>query len=908
MPETWKIGQSANISFFTYKDMLNHELKDEIVKKEENVILKNEKGNEQILAWNKIPIVDGYVITSIGTKEILNSFAGIHYINFYSSLILLTITFFISLLFSRMIIKPVYQVKKAMDLLRQGIFPKKLKIDRNDEYGSIKRSVNEVVKSMQKLTSFANHIGQGNFNSHFQPTSEKDMLGNALLQMRTSLRNAEEKDNIRNWIVSGKAELAEVLRSSQDLVKLGDNILNYLCSRIEAAQGAFYVLNNDNSQPILEMQSCYAYSKKKFLNIDFKITQGLVGQAAAERASIYRTEIPPSYSFISTGLLGDAKPDSIFLVPLVYNDDLYGVIELASINGLRDEQRQFIEEVSIDIASTIFNIKVNSKTQILLRNAQQMSKELQSNAIEMEEAQQNLSVSNEKLELQIKEVNNASKRQEALLQNASEVITIYDNDGKIKYISPSLKSILGYEPEEVVGNKVINKAYSSSEDPLQQLFDDLQNNFFNTSNEFKYLKRDGDKVWLMAQGVNLLDDDAIKGIVINFRDITIKKLAEQEQKKSGQMQSLSENSPDLIARITIDHQIFYINQVIECYTGQKTSKFLNKYLGETPLPKELIESWTDIIKKLSETQSKDTFECDYIFNDHHTSMSISVIPEFEEGNLVTFLFVAHDITERKKILKEIQDTNRKINDSITYAERIQGTILPDEDLLDQEFRDALMFFRPKDTVSGDFPWFYKSGNDMYVATVDCTGHGVPGAMISLVGYFLLDNIMEHAAGKSPGLILDLLNELVTKTFDQNSESSKLKDGMDIAMTKVNLTENSLEYAGAHRPLYFIRNNQITEIKGNKFPIGGGKAYKTKTEFTNSKIKLEKDDRFFFFTDGLRDQFGGERNKKFSNKRIKEILLEDDNLDITNQKLELSFLEWKGERKQTDDILIIGIQI
>jgi serine phosphatase RsbU (regulator of sigma subunit) len=257
---------------------------------------------------------------------------------------------------------------------------------------------------------------------------------------------------------------------------------------------------------------------------------------------------------------------------------------------------------------------------------------------------------------------------------------------------------------------------------------------------------------------------------------------------------------------------------------------------------------------------------------------------------------------------EIQSKNKKITESINYARRIQGAILPDNTVIHKSLPESFILYKAKDVVSGDFPWFLQLGDEIYIAAVDCTGHGVPGALISLIGYFLLNDIVRSQRISDPGIILDYLDEGVTKTLRQDMDDSKTKDGMDIALCKINIRTNVVEYAGAHRALYYMSKDGLQEIKGNKFPIGGGK-YKNQTNFTNTKLHVKKGESIYFCSDGYPDQFGGPENTKLGPKRIREIIQENHNskMSVVQQVFDNQFETWKGVNKQTDDVLMIGIK-
>ncbi|MBL7884569.1 MAG: tetratricopeptide repeat protein [Bacteroidia bacterium] len=268
---------------------------------------------------------------------------------------------------------------------------------------------------------------------------------------------------------------------------------------------------------------------------------------------------------------------------------------------------------------------------------------------------------------------------------------------------------------------------------------------------------------------------------------------------------------------------------------------------------------------------------------------------------------AYTQVEEKSNLLEVK--NKEITDSIKYAKRLQEAILPNNDYIKQLFPTSFVFYKPKDIVSGDFYWFEKWGNKKMFAAVDCTGHGVPGAFMSIVGYNLLNQaVNEHGLSK-PSLILNALNKGITKTLKQTFEDSTVKDGMDIALCSYDDSTQILEYSGAYNSLWLIRNGKFEEVAADKHPIGLFIDEEVKN-FTNHELKLQKGDTVYVFTDGYADQFGGPKGKKFKYKKLQELLIEICQLPIKEQGiiLEKTIDNWKGDLEQIDDILIIGIQV
>ena len=253
---------------------------------------------------------------------------------------------------------------------------------------------------------------------------------------------------------------------------------------------------------------------------------------------------------------------------------------------------------------------------------------------------------------------------------------------------------------------------------------------------------------------------------------------------------------------------------------------------------------------------------------------------------------------------ELEEKNRDTTASIRYAERIQAAMLPPENF----FNDTFVLFMPRDIVSGDFYWMHDSGFKQYIAAVDCTGHGVPGAFMSIIGHNSLNKIVRESGITKPSDILDHLNIEVVHALLQRSEKA-VRDGMDISVISYDILEHTVEYAGAYQPLYHVRDGKVTIYRGDRFPIGmiDGQARKS---FTNNRVEVKPGDMLYIFTDGFADQFGGEHEKKFKTINIRSLLAEIHMLPVEVQKrrLENAIREWMGGLAQVDDILFIGTRV
>jgi serine phosphatase RsbU (regulator of sigma subunit) len=272
----------------------------------------------------------------------------------------------------------------------------------------------------------------------------------------------------------------------------------------------------------------------------------------------------------------------------------------------------------------------------------------------------------------------------------------------------------------------------------------------------------------------------------------------------------------------------------------------------------------------------------------------------------------HAEEKLKESLHEIEEKQKEIRDSINYAKRIQEAIMPSPDFIKSNLPDSFIFYQPKDVVAGDFYWAERVGDDFFIAVADCTGHGVPGALVSVVCCNALNRTLNEFNLSDPGEILDKTRELVTQSFSKSTED--IKDGMDISLMKIN--GKKVEWAGANNPLWIVSKNEnesgkseliLKEIKADKQPIG--RTHHPKP-FTTHLVDLQKGDSIYLFTDGFTDQFGGPRGKKFMYKQLKDLLVANNQLTFQEQAPFLKGVlnDWKGTLDQVDDVCIIGIRL
>ena len=388
---------------------------------------------------------------------------------------------------------------------------------------------------------------------------------------------------------------------------------------------------------------------------------------------------------------------------------------------------------------------------------------------------------------------------------------------------------------------------------------------------------------------------------------------------------LDENTLDSLLEgfqlIDFNWRYIYINKTV-AEQGKSSKKEL---LGHTMMEKfpgiENTEMFRALQRCMNERISH-RIENEFTYPDGTKGWFELRIEPVSEGLFI----LSVDISEQKKVEEELRKLNeslevlvtlrtaelsiknKDLTDSIKYAQRIQCSKLPSKKEIYSVFPNSFILFKPKDIVSGDFYYFHKSNQSVFIASADCTGHGVPGALMSMLCSEKLNEAVLKGSGNSE--ILKQLNKSIKTSLRQSSSDDSIRDGMDIALCSVDTINSNLKYAGANRPLWIIRNGhtELEEIKSTKNAIGG--FTDDSQHFDTQEIKLQQGDTFYIFTDGYADTFGGQDGKKLTTKKFKEILLDIQHKTMQEQEEHLNnFIEnWKAGIEQVDDILVIGIRL
>lgn len=383
---------------------------------------------------------------------------------------------------------------------------------------------------------------------------------------------------------------------------------------------------------------------------------------------------------------------------------------------------------------------------------------------------------------------------------------------------------------------------------------------------------------------------------------------------------IGQNKIEIIDYInTFEKKLDTINKMIEIgiIENEKQAEIIKKQRTELDNYNKDIELKKQEITKLNSSISEKT----NFIDTQEKFITIFIILGVISVFFLSLLII--NILEKKKInknleykntqiklnLNELKIKNKEITDSITYAKRIQEAILPKSKIIKKLFEQSFILFKPKDIISGDFYWVTENKNQRFFVTADCTGHGVPGALMSVLGMSLLNDIINKKNIVEPNEILNELRTSIINSLEKTDNHFVLKDGMDIVVYSIDKTNTTLKYAAANNGIYIIRANEIIKLNIDKIPVGAGP--KENIPFKNYSFNLNKDDIIITYTDGFADQFGGPKGKKFKYKQLQELLVvinQKNKFDDFPNYLDDIFYKWKGKLEQIDDVLLVGIKI
>lgn len=385
----------------------------------------------------------------------------------------------------------------------------------------------------------------------------------------------------------------------------------------------------------------------------------------------------------------------------------------------------------------------------------------------------------------------------------------------------------------------------------------------------------------------------------------------KQKKEVEKLSVVASQTEDGIIIADASGEITWMNQSLRRMTGLSLEKFKERF-GPTVSDlsdHEDIEGFLKRIKTRKETLHYDVQATPRPGEESRMWLSASITPAYDADEKLSNIVVVYtDITDRKNAEDQLIRINKDITDSIQYASQIQEAIMPNTEILKANFPESFVFFRPRDIVSGDFYWFTRIGEVFVWCAVDCTGHGVPGAFMSMIGNEFLHQIVNNGSITGPEQALEQMDAMIKRALHKTGEDKDSKDGMDLAMVAIHMESMMGQYSGAFNPMYLVRDGELQIFEANKVSIGS--IPDDFGELQGHEFKVQPGDSIYVFSDGFIDQFGGEHGKKYMRGRFKKFILSiqdhpmDKQLELVNEE----FDRWKGERDQLDDVLVIGVKV
>jgi PAS domain S-box-containing protein len=474
-------------SFENYEDPITKLLAEDVI--ESQIIPRT---SDLIRRLNHIDVQQTKV-TDLSDQDVISSIKSLRNYTLILGAGIIVIGLLSAIFLMRAITRPVNFLKNVVVKLGRGelVEDKQANVS-NDEIGEMAVAMDNLVTGLKSTSLFAENIGNGNYKMEFQPLSEHDVLGNALINMRDNLSKVADDDKKRNWATEGQAKFGEILRTNNtDLNKLSDEIIGNLVKYLKANQGALYIVDDAaaDEETTMSMKACYAWDKKKYLNHKIHRGEGLAGQAWQEGDTVYLTEVPQNYVRIVSGL-GDANPTAVLIVPLKVNDQIFGVVEIASFGEFQDFEIEFVQKIAESIASTISSVKVNARTQRLLEESQEMTEQMRA---QEEEMRQNM----EELQATQEEMQRSQGETESTLNaiHGSMAVAEYNPDGTIVKTNSNFLELFGYTQDEVLGehHRVLASKEEKNSEEYRQFWRDLGNGY-PKKGLFKRQNRKGEPV------------------------------------------------------------------------------------------------------------------------------------------------------------------------------------------------------------------------------------------------------------------------------------------------------------------------------------------------------------------------------------------------------------------------------
>ena len=567
-----------------------------------------------------------------------------------------------------------FRIGEVFRQLAAGKLPDNTDLGSEIEFSTMSSDMGKFIDDLQHKANFAAQIGQGNFETSYTPPGEDDILGNSLIEMQSSLHKARQEQEAhhveeekRRWINEGLARFADVMRTANnDLNELANQIIQNLVRYMKANQGGLFLINEgDQGEPLLELTASFAYDRKKYLKKAVRMGEGVLGTCAMEKETIMLTEIPEDYIEVTSGL-GEAPPNCLILIPLKLENELLGVVEIASFSIYQAHEVDFLEKIAASIASTISSVRINTRTSKLLVQSQQQAQELAEKEEEMRQSMEELQATQEessRREMEIAGILNAI--------NNSSIVIEFNTEGVIIDTNQKFLDLLNTRREAVIGRKYGELVITGSVTEAQgQLWTALREGAYQSKIE-NLKSMDGKDIWLSINFTPLIDRSQKPYKILSIasditeskkQEISLKKQAGEILRKNNELESLTESVDASLIKCVFDPAGYLVdsNENYEKTTGFGKKELIGKDARSFLKPDEFEQFekiWTEVMKGKLYTgvikRTKPTGEELWL-------MSNFTPVKDEKGTIFKVYFLAQDITEKKLKYKLLEEANREI--------------------------------------------------------------------------------------------------------------------------------------------------------------------------------------------------------------------------------------------------------
>ncbi|MGK7396596.1 MAG: PAS domain S-box protein [Candidatus Cyclobacteriaceae bacterium M3_2C_046] len=586
-----------------------------------------------------------------------------------SELFIFGLLMFSFIVFKRRLIHPMQKASSFAQQLSMGNLKENYEKSHSPEIDHMEDALIKISRNFNEATDFALKIGEGKLDYEMSKVTGDDYLGTALMEMRDKLKTVAEEEKRRNWAINGIAKFSDIFRQNQhaNLEELSYSFIKHLSQYLHANQGGVFLINEDDSnQKFIELTGCYAYERRKQLQVHLQMEEGLIGQCILEKDTLYLEEVPENYIFITSGL-GKRNPTCILIVPVKVNDEIYGAIELAFFNLLDKYQIDFVEKVCETFASTLSSTRMNLRTKKLLDDSQAINQELQQKEEQMRQNAEELETTQEELNRKLSELEEETNLSNNIIEaiNKTNATIEFDLEGNILNVNDMYLSVMGYTRDEIVGKNELKLVPKDELDSnrYRMLWDSLTNGSF-MSGEYRRISKGGREVWLNGTYNPIFNIEGKPYKVIQFAQFTTEE-KEKDLDLSSKINAISNSFP--LIELDLEGKVKSANQEFVNLFGYKRLEVRNKEMTNF-LDQDCIEQFNEI--DLLNHQSSLSFIFAFRTKDENLKYCLTIFSPIRNlsGEVYKIMVILVDISQQKNLELELMANQNQLSETIAQLE------------------------------------------------------------------------------------------------------------------------------------------------------------------------------------------------------------------------------------------------